>query len=112
MRDTYQALQALSVKMLGLLLGVFALFGVVVLVSIRLFDSPSQQLSIGFLGIATLISTFCSPLSISNLVIKTKRVEFLPFYLSLSTFLTCLFFLAYGMFKHDPFFAMRNASGA
>ncbi|KAK1378887.1 hypothetical protein POM88_025632 [Heracleum sosnowskyi] len=39
MRDTYQALQALSVKMLGPLLGVFALFGVV--------------------------STFCSPLSIS-----------------------------------------------
>ncbi|KAK1375454.1 Bidirectional sugar transporter SWEET [Heracleum sosnowskyi] len=103
--------KAPKVKMLGLLLGVFALFSVVVLVSIKLFESPSRQLFVGYLGIATLISTFGSPLLISNLVIKTKSVEYMPFYLSLSTFLTCLFFFAYGMFKHDPFIAVPNGVG-
>lgn len=38
-----------------------------------------------------------------KLVIKTRSIEFMPFYLSLSTFLMSLSFLAYGMFKDDPF---------
>ncbi|XP_074327066.1 bidirectional sugar transporter SWEET2a-like [Apium graveolens] len=41
--------RARKVKMLGLLLGVFALFSVIVLVSIKLFDSPSRQLFVGYL---------------------------------------------------------------
>lgn len=38
-----------------------------------------------------------------KLVIKTRSVEFMPFYLSLSTFLMSLSFFAYGLFKDDPF---------
>lgn len=38
-----------------------------------------------------------------NLVIRTKSVEFMPFYLSLSTFLMSTSFLLYGIFNNDPF---------
>lgn len=38
-----------------------------------------------------------------NLVIQTRSVEFMPFYLSLSTFLMSISFSAYGMLKSDPF---------
>lgn len=50
--------------MSGLLLGVFALFAGIVLVSIKLFDPPSRQLFVGYLSVASLISMFASPLFI------------------------------------------------
>lgn len=38
-----------------------------------------------------------------RLVIRTKSVEFMPFYLSLSTFAMSLSFMLYGIFNFDPF---------
>lgn len=38
-----------------------------------------------------------------NLVIRTKSVEFMPFYLSLSTFLMSISFFLYGIFNDDAF---------
>ncbi|KAJ6423826.1 hypothetical protein OIU84_024741 [Salix udensis] len=38
-----------------------------------------------------------------NLAIKTKSVEYMPFYLSLSTLLTTLSFCTFGMLRFDPF---------
>ena len=38
-----------------------------------------------------------------NLVIRTKSVEYMPFYLSLSTFLMSTAFFLYGIFNFDPF---------
>ena len=43
-----------------------------------------------------------------NLVIKTRSVEYMPFYLSLSTFLMSLSFFAYGVFKRDPFICVSS----
>lgn len=43
-----------------------------------------------------------------KLVIKTRSVEFMPFYLSLATFLMSLSFSAYGVFKDDPFLYVSN----
>lgn len=41
--------------------------------------------------------------ALQNLVIQTKSVEFMPFYLSLSTFLMSASFLLYGLFNSDAF---------
>ncbi|KAH0760371.1 hypothetical protein KY290_016444 [Solanum tuberosum] len=54
---------------------------------------------------------FASPLFIINLVIRTRSVEYMPFYLSLATFLMSLSFFAYGMFKQDPFIYVPNGIG-
>ncbi|XP_060189952.1 bidirectional sugar transporter SWEET2a-like isoform X2 [Lycium barbarum] len=80
-----------KLKMLGLLLGVFAAFAAVVSISICLFQPPNRQ-------------TF-------NLVIRTRSVEYMPFYLSLATFLMSLSFFAYGMFKQDTFISVPNGIG-
>lgn len=101
-----------KVKMSGLLLAVFGVFGIVVLISLKFFDHPARQMFVGCLSIASLIFMFASPLFIINLVIRTKSVEFMPFYLSLATFLMSVSFFAYGLFNFDPFIYFPNGIGS
>ncbi|XVF27411.1 hypothetical protein REPUB_Repub14bG0104400 [Reevesia pubescens] len=97
--------------MLGFLISIFAVFAFIVFVSLRFLNSPSRQLFVGYLSVASLISMFASPLFIINLVIKMRSVEYMPFSLSLATFLMSLAFFAYGMFKHDAFIYVPNGIG-
>ncbi|CAN4082142.1 unnamed protein product [Withania somnifera] len=101
-----------KLKMLGLMLGVFSVFAVIVAISLYLFEPPSRQTFVGYLSVFSLISMFASPLFIINLVIKTKSVEYMPFYLSLATFLMSISFFAYGLFKNDSFISVPNGIGS
>ncbi|ESR62833.1 hypothetical protein CICLE_v10016510mg [Citrus x clementina] len=103
--------KAIKLKIAGLLIAVFLVFLAIVFTSMEVFDSNGRRLFVGYLSVASLISMFASPLFIIKLVIKTRSIEFMPFYLSLSTFLMSLSFLAYGMFKDDPFIYVPNGIG-
>ncbi|PON85000.1 SWEET sugar transporter [Trema orientale] len=122
--------RAKKIKMSGLLLAVLALFAIIVFLSTRVLNPSIRQIFVGYLSVASLISMFASPLFIialqsvssthvvfcmdivfQKLVIKTKSAEFMPFYLSLSTFLMSLSFSAYGMSKYDPFIYVPNGIG-
>uniref|UniRef100_A0A2P2JZJ0 Uncharacterized protein n=1 Tax=Rhizophora mucronata TaxID=61149 RepID=A0A2P2JZJ0_RHIMU len=46
-----------------------------------------------------------------NLVIRTKSVEYMPFFLSLSTFLMSTSFLLYGILNFDVFVYIPNGLG-
>nr|XP_043622764.1 bidirectional sugar transporter SWEET2 [Erigeron canadensis] len=98
-------------NMSALLLAVFGVFAVIVIGSLLVTDLEVRHLLIGFLSCATLISMFASPLSVMNLVIQTKSVEFMPFYLSLSTFLMSTAFMLYGIFNFDAFIYVPNGIG-
>ncbi|WOL18423.1 bidirectional sugar transporter SWEET2a-like isoform X2 [Canna indica] len=100
-----------KLRMLGLLIGVFCVAALIMYVSLELFDHQTRQAFVGYLSIASLISMFASPLFIISLVIKTKSVEFMPFYLSLATFLMSISFFAYGMLLHDFFIYIPNGIG-
>ncbi|KAI3830935.1 hypothetical protein MKX03_010233 [Papaver bracteatum] len=100
-----------KMRMLGLLLAVFGAFAVIAYVSMTFFDSHTRQLFVGCLSVASLISMFASPLFVINLVIRTKSVEFMPFYLSLATFLMSISFLTYGVLKSDLFIYLPNGIG-
>nr|XP_029119187.1 bidirectional sugar transporter SWEET2a isoform X2 [Elaeis guineensis] len=100
-----------KLKMAGLLIAVFCAFALVICVSLELLDDGRRQMFVGYLSVASLISMFASPLFIINLVIRTGSVEFMPFYLSLSTFLMSISFFAYGMLKHDFFIYVPNGIG-
>ncbi|KAI4358064.1 hypothetical protein L6164_001969 [Bauhinia variegata] len=102
---------AKRLKMLGSLIAVLSLFIVLVYASMRLFDGHSRQVFVGYLSVASLISMFASPLFIINLVIKTTSVQYMPFYLSLSTFLMSFSFFGYGALKDDPFIYVPNGIG-
>ncbi|XP_038981757.1 bidirectional sugar transporter SWEET2a-like isoform X2 [Phoenix dactylifera] len=98
-------------KMSGLLIAVFCVFSLIIYVSLELFDHQARQTLVGYLSVASLISMFASPLFIIHLVIQTRSVEFMPFYLSLATFLMSVSFFAYGMLLHDFFIYIPNGIG-
>ncbi|KAM2793196.1 hypothetical protein PS2_004757 [Malus domestica] len=81
---------------MGLIAAVVVVFAFVVFV----LDSAIYRRSYGF------ACTF-----FQKLVIKTMSVEFMPFNLSLATFLISLSFSAYGVFKKDPFLYIPNGIG-
>ncbi|KAG8045060.1 hypothetical protein GUJ93_ZPchr0008g11823 [Zizania palustris] len=99
------------VKVSSLLATVFCVFGLIVYVSLALFDHQTRQIFIGYLSVASLIFMFASPLSIINLVIRTRSVEYMPFYLSLSMFLMSVSFFTYGVLLHDFFIYIPNGIG-
>nr|QBP36999.1 SWEET2a-like bidirectional sugar transporter [Nepenthes sp. MF-2019] len=103
--------KANKVKMLGLLVGVFGTFGIILYMSMIIYDPHVRQMLVGYLSSASLVSMFASPLFIINLVIRTRSVEYMPFYLSLSTFLMSLSFFAFGILKHDAFIYVPNGIG-
>ncbi|KAH7543962.1 hypothetical protein ACOSP7_031111 [Xanthoceras sorbifolium] len=100
-----------KVRMLGLILAVFILFAIVVVGSLQIIDTFLRRIFVGTLSSAALITMFASPLFIINLVIRTKSVEFMPFYLSLSTFLMSTSFLLYGILNWDAFVYVPNGIG-
>ncbi|XP_038705533.1 bidirectional sugar transporter SWEET2a-like isoform X2 [Tripterygium wilfordii] len=103
--------KAKKLKMSGMLISVFAIFVLVVLMSLEFLDPHERQMVVGYLSVASLISMFASPLLVINLVIKTKSVEYMPFYLSFATFLMSLSFFVYGILKSDLFIYIPNGIG-
>ncbi|KAK7244091.1 hypothetical protein RIF29_38909 [Crotalaria pallida] len=103
--------KAKKVRMLGLLLAVIVIFAVVLVGSLQIPDNETRWLFVGSMSCASLISMFASPLFIIKLVIQTKSVEFMPFHLSLSTFLMSTSFFLYGLLNKDPFVYAPNGIG-
>ncbi|XP_028763861.1 bidirectional sugar transporter SWEET2-like isoform X1 [Neltuma alba] len=103
--------EAKKVRMIGLLLAVLGIFAIVVTVSLQIINHSTRQMFVGFLSSAALISMFASPLFIIKLVIQTRSVEYMPFYLSLSTFLMSTSFSLYGLLNQDAFVYAPNGVG-
>ncbi|XP_048446949.1 bidirectional sugar transporter SWEET2a-like isoform X2 [Pyrus x bretschneideri] len=79
--------RAIKLRMIGLIAAVVVVFAFVVFVSLGLLDYDERQTFVEYLSVASLISMFASLLSIIS-------VEFMPFNLSLATFLMSLPFSA------------------
>ncbi|KAK0600482.1 hypothetical protein LWI29_015412 [Acer saccharum] len=100
-----------KVRLFGLILAVLVIFAIVVVGSLQIDDIFLRRIFVGILSSAALISMFASPLFVINLVIRTKSVEFMPFYLSLSTFLMSTSFFVYGILNMDIFVYIPNGMG-
>ncbi|KAL1207994.1 Bidirectional sugar transporter SWEET1 [Cardamine amara subsp. amara] len=81
-----------------------------VYVLIFLFYAPRKEKAKIFATVFSIIM-YGSPLSIMRLVIKTKSVEFMPFFLSLFVFLCGTSWFIYGLIGRDPFVAIPNGFG-
>ncbi|KAF3786281.1 Bidirectional sugar transporter [Nymphaea thermarum] len=83
-----------------------------ILVPSQLFASGGKRLRIlGFVCSAFAVSVSAAPLSIMRLVIRTKSVEFMPFFLSFFLTLSAGMWLVYGLLINDLFVALPNVLG-
>ncbi|KAK3428164.1 hypothetical protein EUGRSUZ_F04274 [Eucalyptus grandis] len=99
-------------KIFGLVALAVAIFSTVALVSFFVFDGKTRKLFTGVFVDIFAIAMFASPLSIMRLVIKTKSVEFMPFFLSLFGLLCAVSWTVFGLINSDPFVIVPNALGS
>ncbi|XP_020096877.1 bidirectional sugar transporter SWEET3b isoform X2 [Ananas comosus] len=86
---------------------VTVLFTMTVFVSsFLLHDHRHRKVFVGTIGLVASISMYSSPLIAVKEVIKTRSVEFMPFYLSFFSFLASSLWLAYGLLGRDLFLAV------
>ncbi|PKA56660.1 Bidirectional sugar transporter SWEET1 [Apostasia shenzhenica] len=93
----------LKVRMFGLLALASSVFAAVALTSVLALQGNTRKLFCGFAAAIFSICMYASPLSIMRLVIKTKSVEFMPFFLSLFVFFCGTSWFIYGLLGRDPF---------
>ncbi|XP_059629552.1 bidirectional sugar transporter SWEET1-like [Cornus florida] len=98
-------------KLLGLLLFVLTVFLVVAFVSMFALHDKDRKLICGLASAICSIIMYASPLSVMRLVIKTKSVEFMPFFLSVFMFLCGTCWFIFGLLGKDPFLAVPSAFG-
>ncbi|XP_062097655.1 bidirectional sugar transporter SWEET1 [Humulus lupulus] len=100
-----------KVKILGLFALVLTIFATVVLVSLLALNHKPRKLFCGLAATIFSIIMYASPLSIMRTVVKTKSVEFMPFFLSLFVFLCGTSWFIFGLLGRDPFVAVPNGFG-
>ncbi|XWS51467.1 hypothetical protein CRYUN_Cryun12cG0178800 [Craigia yunnanensis] len=94
-----------------LLLLNFGGFCSILLLSHFLAKGSNRVQLLGWICVAFATSVFLAPLSIMRQVIRTKSVEFMPFYLSFLLTLSAIMWLFYGIFLKDMYIAIPNVLG-
>lgn len=88
-------------------------FGLEVAITIFGFHTHrARQLVVGTIGVILSIIMYASPFSVVRLVIRTKSVEYMPFFLSLFNFLNAMAWLAYSIVTRDIFIGVPNGIGS
>lgn len=101
-----------KVKIFGILMIALALFGTVALVSVLALHHNKRKVFCGFATAIFSVIMYGSPLSVMRMVIKTQSVEYMPFFLSLFSFLCGTSWFIYGLLGNDPFVASSNGFGS
>jgi len=103
------SLQKFVVIMVSLILAILC---TIVYFSIFTFHTHHmRKLFVGSIGIVTSMSMYSAPLVAVKQVMKTKSVEFMPFYLSLFSLLTSFMWTLYGVLGRDPYLTAPNSVG-
>ncbi|XP_008810887.2 bidirectional sugar transporter SWEET1a isoform X2 [Phoenix dactylifera] len=91
---------------------VVAISAIVAFVSLLALHGHARKLFCGFAASIFSVVMYGSPLFIMRLVIRTKSVEFMPFFLSLFSFLCGTSWFIYGLLGRDPFVWVQNGCGS
>ncbi|XP_018475477.1 bidirectional sugar transporter SWEET7 [Raphanus sativus] len=73
--------------------------------------TKERSLSVGIVCCVFNVMMYASPLSVMKMVIKTKSVEFMPFWMSLAAFLNAGVWTVYALMPFNPFIAIPNGIG-
>ncbi|KAG5612143.1 hypothetical protein H5410_023424 [Solanum commersonii] len=98
-------------KICGYLFVVFSIVSCVALISLLAFHGNKRKLLCGFAFTISCIMMYGSPLSVMRLVIKSKSVEYMPFFLSLAVFICSISWFIFALLGKDPFILVPNVIG-
>lgn len=101
--------RVLTVKLI-LLFNVFG-FGAILLSTFFLAKGANRVHVLGWICDSFAVSVFAAPLCILRKVIRTKSVEYMPFFLSFFLTLSAVMWFGYGMLLKDYFVAVPNIVG-
>ncbi|EEF43395.1 bidirectional sugar transporter SWEET4 [Ricinus communis] len=73
--------------------------------------TKKRSMIVGFVCICFNIMMYASPLSIMKMVITTKSVEYMPFFLSLASLANGVAWSSYAFIRFDPFIFIPNGLG-
>ncbi|XP_038982141.1 bidirectional sugar transporter SWEET6a-like [Phoenix dactylifera] len=86
--------------------------GVVIGVILGAHTHSKRQVIVGVLSVVLCTAMYASPLFILRLVISTKSVEYLPFYLCLAGLFNGACWTTYALIRFDIFLLIPNGLGA
>ncbi|KAK2984693.1 hypothetical protein RJ640_014030 [Escallonia rubra] len=99
----------LTLKLVLLL--IFAGFFLILLLTQFLAKGPARLRVLGWICLVLSVSVFAAPLSIMTQVVRTKSVEFMPFWLSFFLALSAVMWFLYGLLQKDFFITLPNILG-
>ncbi|KAK5812123.1 Bidirectional sugar transporter SWEET7 -like protein [Gossypium arboreum] len=76
-----------------------------------LHTTQRRSIIVGIIAILFNVMMYAAPLSVMKLVITTKSVEYMPFFLSLASFANGVAWTTYAFLPFDPFIAVPNGVG-
>ncbi|XP_059441232.1 bidirectional sugar transporter SWEET4-like [Corylus avellana] len=97
--------------LLGLLLELIFICVLTTLVLTIAHSHKERSLIVGIICILFNVMMYASPLVVMKLVITTKSVEYMPFFLSLGCFANGLAWSTYALIEFDPFIIVPNGVG-
>ncbi|ESQ31631.1 hypothetical protein EUTSA_v10004842mg [Eutrema salsugineum] len=77
-----------------------------------LHTTKQRSMLIGILCIIFNVIMYAAPLTVMKLVIKTKSVKYMPFFLSLANFMNGVVWVVYACLKFDPYILIPNGLGS
>ncbi|XP_043724164.1 bidirectional sugar transporter SWEET14-like [Telopea speciosissima] len=89
----------------------FGFYGLLFLLTFLLLKGSNRVQFLGWACDVFSVGVFVAPLSVVKLVIKTKSVQFMPFYLSLFLTLSAIMWFFYGVLLKDLHVALPNILG-
>ncbi|KAG5601296.1 hypothetical protein H5410_032666 [Solanum commersonii] len=98
-------------KILAMLILVILGFAATAVISVLAFHGKNRQLFCGTAATIFSIVMYASPMSIIRLVVKTKSVEYMPFFLSFAVVVSCSCWFTYAMLGMDPFVGISTGVG-
>ncbi|XP_076954748.1 bidirectional sugar transporter SWEET1-like [Bidens hawaiensis] len=98
-------------KVFWLVVFVVSTFATVAVVSVFVVTGKTRRWFCGCVAAVFSVIMYASPLSVVRTVIRTKSVEFMPFFLSLCIFLCGTSWFIFGLLGNDPFLYVCNGVG-
>nr|UJT76398.1 bidirectional sugar transporter SWEET5 [Hemerocallis fulva] len=99
-------------KVIGIIIGELVFVGAVAAVVLNVAHTiPKREMMVGILCVIFGTCMYASPLSVMKLVIETKSVKYMPFTLSLVSFVNGLCWTSYALLKFDLYVLIPNGLG-